>query len=187
MDWLSKCSLKEIDAETSSLVRDWRNQEHIRTMMFNQEIISLEDHEKWIASLNNNLNRIVKVFFFDNNPMGVVSFSRLSFNDPVYEWGFYIGNIDAPRGMGTYLAITAIDYYFSKLAENKLYAEVLAFNKKSLVFHEKLGFIEEGIETMKYELNQKYYDIHSYGMLKETWLEHRRKLIKKLGAYENDN
>lgn len=180
---MSKCSLRNITTETADLIREWRNQEHIRKLMFNQEVVTKEDHANWLASLEKSTNRDVKIFYYDDIPYGVVTFSKMQVNQNIFEWGFYIGEQNAPRGMGTYLGITALDYYFMYLSDHKLCAEVLAYNKKSINFHLKMGFEIEGILRSQYLFENKYSDIHLYGLMKNEWLIQRKKLIKKLGEY----
>lgn len=179
MEFLQRCSLRDLNKDTAKLMRIWRNQEHIRTMMFNQEHISQEKHEKWLTTLETNMNQIVKIFYFDENPMGVVTFSRIPICETIFEWGFYIGVKDAPKGMGTYLGITALDYYFEVLSQHKLVAEVLGYNQKSRAFHHKLGFKEEGILRYQYQLHNQYHHVHTYGLLKKEWLIQREILMKK--------
>ncbi len=176
--------LKDIDLKTQDLVRRWRNQDFIREIMFNQEIISEEEHNKWILSLKDNPKKHVKIFFFNEIPLGVVTFTKIS--DSIFEWGFYIGEKDAPRGMGSVLGISALDFYFAKLNSHKLCAEVLNYNEKSLAFHKKIGFTLEGILRKQYKQKNNFYDVHVFGLLKDEWANSRSILIERLKGENNE-
>lgn len=180
---LSNCSLKDIDDSTKDLILNWRNQEYIRKMMFNQNIISKEEHYAWVASLQSNHHRIVKVFYFGESPMGIVTFSSVNNQDSIFEWGFYIGEQKAPKGMGTLLGITAIDEYFNDKEHYKLFAEVLEYNLPSISYHQKLGFKEEGILKNHHKIEGVFYNVHVFGLFKEEWNEQRKKLLERLGEH----
>lgn len=181
---ISNASLREIDAHTQGLIREWRNQSFIRLMMFSQDIISEESHKQWLASIKNNPQKYVKIFFYDEVPLGVVTFNKV--NDALFEWGFYIGEQSAPKGMGTILGVVALDYYFSKVNSHKLCAEVLSYNEKSLAFHEKLGFVSEGILRKHYQQKNDFYDVHLFGIFKDEWVKKRAFLLNCLKRGENN-
>lgn len=172
---LTLCSLQEINPNYVQLVLNWRNQKHIREMMFNSEIIQLEEHKNWIASLDNDY-KMAKVFCYDGLPMGVVNFTYLNSEANIGEWGFYIGNIKAPRGMGTLLGYTAINFLFNDLNIRKLCAEVLSFNKVSLNFHRKLGFTEDGVLRKHVLKNENFCDVHVFSVFKNEWEDHKKKI-----------
>ncbi|MEL5989442.1 UDP-4-amino-4,6-dideoxy-N-acetyl-beta-L-altrosamine N-acetyltransferase [Kurthia gibsonii] len=169
---INKSRLEDLSESTKTTVLKWRNQHHIRSMMFNQNKITVREHEQWFENLKNNQNQIVKVFYYDEIPMGVVTFTKIK-NTLLYEWGFYIGNIEAPKGLGTLLGVCALDYYFTSMNKHKLVGEVLAYNQKSIAFHKKLGFQQEGILRQHYSVNEKLHDVHLFGILKEEWFEIR--------------
>lgn len=175
---INKSRLEDLSESTKIIVLEWRNQDHIRSMMFNQNKITVQEHEKWFKSLKINQNQIVKVFYYDDIPMGVVTFTKIK-NTPLYEWGFYIGNVEAPKGLGTLLGICALDCYFISMNQHKLLGEVLAYNQKSISFHEKLGFKQEGILRKHYMVNKELYDVYLFGMLKEEWFEIRQHFINE--------
>lgn len=177
-------TLKDIDSQTKDLIREWRNQEFIRTMMFNQDIISKKNHDKWIDSLKSNSGKIVKVFFYNEIPMGVITFNKI--NNTFYEWGFYIGVQSAPKGMGSILGIAALDYYFAQVNSHKLFAEVLNYNEKSLAFHEKLGFTLEGVLRNHHKLKNNFHDVHLFGIFKDEWIDNRKSLLNHLKGENNE-
>ncbi|GEK33621.1 UDP-4-amino-4,6-dideoxy-N-acetyl-beta-L-altrosamine N-acetyltransferase [Kurthia sibirica] len=182
---INKCSMELINTSTKDLVLEWRNSERIRTMMLNQKLIEKEQHEQWFNSLFLNKNILVYIFKYNNEPMGVVTFTKLNYSGDVWEWGFYIGESEAPKGMGTLLGYTAIELLFYELKKDKVVAEVLHYNLISLSFHEKLGFQKEGILRKQVYCNSQYEDLHMFGLFEYEWREKREKILSTLGAVGN--
>lgn len=183
---IKNATLTSINFETSELIRQWRNKDRIRKMMFNQDVISEENHKKWLKKINNSKDFILKVFYYEGTPAGVVTFKKL--NNFCYEWGFYIGEEDAPKGLGTLLGIISIDYFFKELKKEKLYAEVLGFNEISKNFHIKLGFNEEGCLRKQHIIHNKKVNIHLFGLFSNEWDLKREELIKNSRRInENEN
>ena len=176
---INLCSLEDIKPKYVQLVLNWRNQKHIRDMMFNSEVIQIDEHRKWIESLNN-YNKIAKVFCYNGLPMGIIHFTYLNHDANIGEWGFYIGNPEAPKGMGTLLGFTAINFLFKDLKIRKLCAEVLSFNKVSLNFHHKLGFLEDGVLRQHVLKNGNFYDVHVFSMFKNEWEKHTEQIKQQL-------
>ncbi|WP_102692919.1 UDP-4-amino-4,6-dideoxy-N-acetyl-beta-L-altrosamine N-acetyltransferase [Rummeliibacillus pycnus] len=176
---LRLCSLEDIKPRYVQLVLEWRNQKQIREMMFNSNIIQLDEHRKWIESLDQG-DKIAKVFCYNGLPMGVIQFTYLNREANIGEWGFYIGNSQAPKGMGTLLGFTAINFLFNDLKLRKLCAEVLSFNKISLSFHQKLGFSKDGVLRQHVLKKGDFYDVHIFSMFKNEWENHKEQIKQQL-------
>ena len=166
-----RAQLKEIDENDLSLLLNWRNQESIREVMFNSDMISWEKHSKWFHNLQKNDSIISKVFYFDDIPYGVLNITQIDPVNNTCEWGFYIGSLTAPKGMGTILGYTALNYIFRELHIRKLSAQVFEFNNKSINFHNKMGFTQEGKLREHVLRNEQYIDILLYGFLSSEWEE----------------
>ena len=85
------------------------------------------------------------------------------------DWGFYIGEQTAPKGLGTVLGYKALEYIFEQLKMRKVCAEVLDYNEASIHFHKKLGFIEEGRLQEHVFKDGAYHDVILMGMFAENW------------------
>ncbi|MBE1555021.1 UDP-4-amino-4,6-dideoxy-N-acetyl-beta-L-altrosamine N-acetyltransferase [Sporosarcina limicola] len=163
--------LKDIAENDLRFILDWRNQESIRKVMFNHDMISWEQHIQWFKQVQTSVTALSKVFYFDDVPYGVLNITQI---DPIHnrcEWGFYIGEPEAPKGMGTVLGYTALNYIFRELKIQKLDAEVLDFNDKSIYFHKKLGFNQEGKRREYVVKNGQYIDVVLFGYLATEWDE----------------
>jgi UDP-4-amino-4,6-dideoxy-N-acetyl-beta-L-altrosamine N-acetyltransferase len=166
-----QAELQDINEKDLELILDWRNQESIRKVMYNSEIISKSQHIQWFERLQKNENAISKVFYYNHVPYGVLNINQIDRINNKCEWGFYIGANNAPKGMGTILGYKSLNYIFGELSFRKLCAEVLSVNGKSATFHQKLGFIQEGVLRKHILKEENYIDVLLYSLLKEEWKE----------------
>lgn len=176
----NRAKLKNIQLEDLQLVLEWRNQDHIRNVMFNSNTIMMEQHTTWFENLQNSNTAISKVFYFDEIPYGVVNIHQMN---PVHnscEWGFYIGEASAKKGLGTVLGYTALNYIFKELHMRKVNAEVIENNPKSRVFHEKLGFTHDGTLRKHIFKDNEYMDIDVYSMFNTEWISHSKRIEQRI-------
>ena len=64
----------------------------------------------------------------------------------------------------------ALDYAFNQLKMHRLQGEALSTNIASVRFHEKLGFIREGVLRDHFYDGNTYADVICFGMLADDWL-----------------
>ena len=86
------------------------------------------------------------------------------------------------------MSLDALDHAFNKLRIQKLNAEILASNQRSLDMHKKVGFIEEGRFRDQYYNGNERIDVIRFGMLASDWLQSSRELksrIAKLKVLNN--
>lgn len=168
-----RAELYDVKLPDLNLILEWRNKDSIRSVMFNSEIITSEQHHNWFTDLNKSQSNITKIFSFDGIPYGVLNINKIDKINNSCEWGFYIGSQSSPKGMGTILGYTALNYIFDELLIRKISAQVLDNNSRSIYFHEKLGFSKEGILREQIVRNNSYLDVTLFGYLKSEW---KRKL-----------
>lgn len=181
MNIFKQAELKDVNESDLKLILSWRNKESIRKVMFNSEIILMEQHIQWFKRLQKNETSITKMFYYNQVPFGVLNINEIDRVNNKCNWGFYIGVNNAPRGMGTILGFTSLNYIFHELSIRKLSAEVLSINGKSAVFHKKLGFIQEGVLRKHILKEDNYVDILLFGLLSEEWNEqsvHIQKMVE---------
>ncbi|GAA0319205.1 GNAT family protein [Bacillus carboniphilus] len=169
MSLFQKAKLMDIKETDLQLILDWRNQESIRKVMYNSDIILLDEHIRWFESLRKSEKAISKIFYYENIPFGVININQIDKTNKKCEWGFYIGNKNAPRGMGTVLGFISLNYIFDDLSMRKVNAEVLSMNEKSISLHRKLGFTQEGLLRKHIIKDKNYIDIYLFGLLQEEW------------------
>ncbi len=180
--------LENLGQKDLKLVWEWRNADHIRPFMMNDAFIPLEDHFRWFETVEKDANKLVKLCLYKETPIGVVSFSQIDPKNKTCEWGFYIGDKTCPRWSGKVMGILALDLIFKERHMRKCCAQILDFNSKSLAYHTKLGFAEEGRLVQQILQNNKYIDVVFMGIFKEQW-EKQSQFLKEevVKANEGNN
>lgn len=150
------------------MILHWRNHEKVRSFMFTQHLIALEDHRRWFDKAVEDSSKVMLlVEDGQGQPFGYVQFNSVGVGC-VCDWGFYLAP-EAVRGSGWRMGKAALQYIFKDKSAHKVYGQVLGFNVASTRFHEKLGFQLEGRLREHHELNGKYHDVFCYGLMADEW------------------
>ncbi|MGJ9459587.1 UDP-4-amino-4,6-dideoxy-N-acetyl-beta-L-altrosamine N-acetyltransferase [Oceanobacillus sp. CF4.6] len=167
--------LRPVTNDDLQLIYTWRNKSEIRKLMFSDNVIEWDRHVNWFNSINSDMKNEIKVFMEDNVPRGIVQVNQINTDYQTAEWGFYIGD-SYKKGLGILLAYHSLNYIFNELSIRKLSAQVLSINEKSLRFHRKVGFLQEGLLKQQILRNEKFIDVHLYAQFKQNW-EHNKVLL----------
>lgn len=165
------CELRSIREDDLSLILSWRNSERIRKCMFSEEIIKEADHRKWFAACLNDDTRKDWIFVYEGERRGLISFTDINYRHKRCFWGFYIGSRMEGKNLGQIMAGLGLKKMFMDYGMHKIIGEVLVDNERSISFHKKLGFEQEGYFKDHILKNEKYIDVISFGLRKETWLK----------------
>ncbi|GAA0454011.1 UDP-4-amino-4,6-dideoxy-N-acetyl-beta-L-altrosamine N-acetyltransferase [Alkalibacillus silvisoli] len=157
-------------------VLTWRNQPHVREMMYTDHLITKEEHEKWFENVIRSNESIVKLLFYQETPLGLVQFNHIHERFKRCYWGFYIGEKNPPNKTGTALGILALDYIFLKQGLEKVLAEVIENNTRSFHYHKKLGFVEEGRFIKHIIKHNQALDVIPMALFNDEWQQVRTKL-----------
>ncbi len=155
--------IEEADLEA---VLAWRNAPQVRSFMFTQDEISLDQHIGWFKALKQNSNHYALLVETEKFPLGVVNL--VGMHPGVASWGFYVVP-NSPRGTGLALCAAALQYAFEQLHLHKLYGEALAYNERSIRFHKRLGFCDEGTLRSHRLVEGVYRDVRCFGLLADEW------------------
>lgn len=173
-------SLKDIVLDDLDKILVWRNQEHIRSVMFNEDIILWDQHVSWYNDLMKSQYKISKIFSVNNVDYGILNINEIDRHSNKCSWGFYLGEKKAPKGTGLLLGYTSLEFIFNELKIRKLCAEVIESNNISCKFHEKLGFKLDGILRKHIKRKNKYENVYVYSLLADEWREKRTKFKLEL-------
>ncbi|MBS3681215.1 UDP-4-amino-4,6-dideoxy-N-acetyl-beta-L-altrosamine N-acetyltransferase [Ornithinibacillus massiliensis] len=171
--------LRDIKEDNLKQVLEWRNSPRVKNVMNSNHNITWENHLRWFKSIKENTDKEVYVVTYKGKPIGVVSLQEISKEHNRCEWGFYIGDKEAPKGSGTILGILALNKAFNEMNLYKVCAQVLSTNKVSFQFHKKLGFEYEGrlVDHIKKENN--YIDVLQLALFQSKWEGIRYRLMQK--------
>ncbi|MEO0443019.1 MAG: UDP-4-amino-4,6-dideoxy-N-acetyl-beta-L-altrosamine N-acetyltransferase [Pseudomonadota bacterium] len=166
---LTTSHLREVSEQDLEMLLCWRNHSSVSQYMYHQNTITMDEHLRWYARTQKNPLTANYIFEHRDKPSGFVSLSRYSWAN-IGEWGFYIAP-EADKGTGRALAEVTLKHFFENLQMDKINAEVIDYNTRSINYHKRLGFVEEGFRKNYYVKNNVFYDILFFGLKQSDYLE----------------
>ena len=159
--------VRPMTSEDLKLVLSWRNHPEVSRYMFTQHEISLDEHTRWFERSSQDPSYHLLIFEYEGISSGVVNFQQIS-PARLADWGFYVAP-NAPKGTGRLLGKTALNYAFNDADLHKVCGQALAYNERSINFHQHLGFKTEGILREQHFDGQRYQDVVCFGLLDIEW------------------
>ncbi|MBC7617633.1 MAG: UDP-4-amino-4,6-dideoxy-N-acetyl-beta-L-altrosamine N-acetyltransferase [Candidatus Saccharibacteria bacterium] len=150
-----------------SHVLAWRNHSQVRSHMFTQHKIGVEEHQRWFDRAAKDPLKHLLIYESECYPLGFINFVVLG-NGGVVEWGFY-ASPDAPKGSGGNLGRLALEYAFNHLDFYKVFSQVLEDNERSIRMHQRLGFQQEGVLRDQHFDGEQYHHVVCFGLLRSEW------------------
>lgn len=166
------CTVRALIEDDLPIVLAWRNHPAVRSYMFNQHKISLQEHRNWFERVRHDKTRQQLIVLQGVEPIGFVQFSAIS-KGGIADWGFY-ARPDAPRGSGRKLGTAALMHAFKDLGLHKVCGQAIESNAASIAFHQKLGFIEEGRLREQQRIGDQYHTLFCFGLLAKDWQERQQ-------------
>jgi UDP-4-amino-4,6-dideoxy-N-acetyl-beta-L-altrosamine N-acetyltransferase len=159
------------------LVLAWRNHPDVRRVMYTQHEITQEEHQRWFERNLPNPKKHLLIFEVNQQPLGFVNFNETD-NGGIADWGFYAAP-DAPKGSGRQLGSTALSHAFTQLKLHKVCGQALAYNDRSINFHQSQGFKQEGLLCDQHFDGEQYHNVICFGLLCHEWPTHSNKFQEK--------
>ncbi|WP_020560574.1 UDP-4-amino-4,6-dideoxy-N-acetyl-beta-L-altrosamine N-acetyltransferase [Thiofilum flexile] len=173
--------LRSIKEDELELILSWRNHPDIRTHMYNQHEISINEHLKWWQNIKESKTDKYFIYELSETAFGVISFNNINHANRNSAWGFYRAPY-APKGTGTKMEFLMLEYGFNEIGLNKIYCDVLSTNP-SLNIHKKFGFITEGIFREQYLQKNNLIDVYRLGILRKEWEKEKNAISDKLNSF----
>jgi UDP-4-amino-4,6-dideoxy-N-acetyl-beta-L-altrosamine N-acetyltransferase len=133
-----------LSKEEVELVRSWRNSESIRSMMIDDRIINPDEHERFVEGLRRTKRKIYWFVRKDNNNLGVLSFTDISWEHGRTFLGLYVNPDIQGRGFGKELLRVSLKLAFEIFDFHTIKIQVLENNERALKLYEKFKFQFEG-------------------------------------------
>lgn len=147
----------DLTKEEIHLVWKERNKESIRSQMYNTDIIPLESHSSYVASLKDRTDCKYFLVFFDDKAVGVIDFIGIA--EDSCEIGDYVFEEFLNLGYGILFETVILKYAFETLNLSEVHCAVLESNENV------------------YKTHVKYFDFSPdkrYSSVKETKTGERR-------------
>ncbi|WP_457608709.1 UDP-2,4-diacetamido-2,4,6-trideoxy-beta-L-altropyranose hydrolase [Nitratifractor sp.] len=131
-----------LDPQESELVRSWRNDPRVRQWMLNEEIITPQQHRRFVESLAEEESKRYFLVQEGEEAVGVIDFTGIDLEARRCEIGLYA---DPDRhGLGNLLMETILRYAKKVWPDFTLVAEVFEGNEKAIHLYERFGFEKRG-------------------------------------------
>lgn len=160
-------NLREMTFKDKDRVRGWRNLPEVSKYMYNDHLISIEEHDKWYKQISDNESCKYWIIECDAKDVGVANLYNIDRKNSNCFWAFYIADPNVRgKGVGGFVEYFVLNYVFEKLMFNKLNCEVLEFNKPVISMHKRFGFKEEGLFRQHIKKKTEFHDVVRLSMLK---------------------
>lgn len=169
-------------------LREYRNSEFVKNNMIFDEYISVEDQLKWWGQQKINNKSQFFLIFLNSEPCGLLSFTNIDLTTRKAEFGLFLfeekySNI----GISLFAEYFSINYMFDNLDLNKIYLNVIDFNKKTISLHKNFGFSIDAILRDDILKNNQYCNRVQMSLLKKEWVNKKNSIdsfLKKINNFE---
>jgi UDP-4-amino-4,6-dideoxy-N-acetyl-beta-L-altrosamine N-acetyltransferase len=164
---LESCRIRAVTENDLDMLLCWRNHPDVSRYMFTQHEIGQIEHRNWFNKANLDESRHLLIVEEEMQAIGYVQFNQVA-EGGIAHWGFYV-RPDANKGTGYKLGSVAIKHAFVNLRLHKVCGQAIASNLASIAFHQRLGFVQEGVLRDQQRLGGSYNSLHCFGLLASEW------------------
>ena len=149
--YLRKLTIKDLDK-----VRSWRNQDRIRTQLFDQSIITEEQQIEWFENLQDDSEYYI---YGRNEDAGLIFLKNIDYESSTVEAGIFLGEETAEPNVSFRAVLCMNDRAFFQLELDILQCWILNTNETAKRFNFTLGYLpcEENSKATKYRLTVEEY------------------------------
>jgi UDP-4-amino-4,6-dideoxy-N-acetyl-beta-L-altrosamine N-acetyltransferase len=155
-----------ITNDEKEIIRNWRNHENVRNMMYSDHVITIGEHSKFIEGLRTDIKNFYWMVRKNRENIGTISLNRVDFKN----FNAYIGIYTNPylSGMGGLLIGCLKKLAFDEGRLHTLKLEVIEGNERAVNFYKKAGFKEEGrLKEFVFKTN-KWLDVIVMGIINDV-------------------
>jgi RimJ/RimL family protein N-acetyltransferase len=155
----------------------WYNDPEVNRTLVLPETLELQKTYEWFERTQQDKSReewIIETH--DCKPIGIVGIKDINQNNLSGHLYIVIGEKDFwGKGIGYEAELLAIHYAFTNIKLHKVTGAAMENNPGSIRVINKIGFQQEGTLRDEYFSDNRYYDVHIYGILKnEFYKKHRQ-------------
>lgn len=172
-------NMRPIEKSDLNLLLEWRNSEHVRSKMFTDHTISLDEHHAWFERIEQQASPLHFIFELEEKPIGYISYSDVNWLSGTCTSGLYIGEKkDIPEIAGLLIEFSTIEYAFEKLNMRKIWGHIFSFNQRVIKLHKFFGYKQEGILVDHILKNGKFENLLIMSLFKSDWEAQKSRLTK---------
>lgn len=167
-----RITLRAIELDDNELLKNIMNDANTEHELGGWSFpISSLIQEEWIKSQSKTQgNGILRSIICDNdnlNAMGTLILSDIDYKNGNAEVHIKLVSDARGKGYGSSALRTIVDYAFSELRLNCLYAHINAYNEKSQILFQNVGFVKEGTLRNRIFKAGKFHDVLVFSILNE--------------------
>jgi RimJ/RimL family protein N-acetyltransferase len=162
----------------AAIMTRWINDPDVRQFVTTSYPIDEDAEAAYLVDANKPGKNVFLVIEVDGRPIGTMGLHNINLIDRTCTTGTIIGEKDCwGKGYGTDAKMALLEYAFDSLGLRKIHSSVIAYNKRSLAYSLKCGYIEEGRRRQRFFKKGRYHDEILLGILRKEW-QPRHKLWK---------
>lgn len=170
-------ALRDIRPEDKQMIYGWRNLPEVAQYMYTDHHITLQEHERWFQSIQNDTTCRYWIITCDQEEVGLVNLYAIDDMSRRCYWAFYVASPNVRgKGVGSVTEYSILRYVFDVLHFNRLCCEVVSSNEPVINIHKNFGFVQEGYFRQHVIKGGRPMDVVSLAMLREEWLAKRQKI-----------
>ena len=173
-------NLLDVSPELQERVRNWRNSEHVRSNMLASDLITEEQHRRWLCGGAGRPERqSVRVAFEGDEPFGIITLKDIDRNSSRCDWGIYIGETGfLGRGLSRRMLFDLLAWAFEEEGLQRLYTSVVGDNAKAVALYLEYGFHFEGrFEKHIRRDSGELVDVYWLAIFSEVWREKKEQFL----------
>ena len=136
------------------------------------DVIEFPKNARQMADFLENANKksgnddfLFTVETFDGVPVGQVTAFDCDRKNGSFKYGLFVHPDYKGKGYAREASKILLDYYFNQLRYHKANIYIYADNAPSIAFHQKLGFVREGLSRESAFFDGKYHDVVYMGLI----------------------
>lgn len=160
-------------------LRNWRNQDFVRSNMTSHDIIGEEEHANYINFLRHNPNNKVFLAFNHGEPLAIITM-KIHWDENYMEPGTYIINENyLGKGFGIIMSYMRLEYIFELMPQGKMKTTILDKNERNINLQKKMGCIFEKNIIVR-DKNGKEEAASVYTLTKEAWEKNKQEIETRI-------
>jgi len=179
----NKVILRPVLEEDLHLFQVWMNDPDVTQYVRRVLPASLEDERAWMTRVSKTTSENVTLAIVDvetNELIGSMGLHNINYIDGTAKTGSLIGNKDYwGKGYGSEAKMLLLEFAFNELNLRKIYSDVIAYNKRSLAYANKCGYVEEARIPKHYFKKGKYWDQVILAVYRTPWEKIWKKYSKE--------
>jgi UDP-4-amino-4,6-dideoxy-N-acetyl-beta-L-altrosamine N-acetyltransferase len=163
------------------VILEIRNEERVRKNMFNNKIISLEEHLLWKKIfLESNTDRFYCIKY-KNIIVGGLGLKNYNIKNLSADWAFYVSESKNFIGLGAAIENKALNYFFDNYKIKNIFCYILISNAAVINLHKKFGFKKITMDSNFEDnfLNVKKNDVLRMKLSKFEWIANKSSIYNK--------